>query len=210
MKRCKDCTRTLDESSFYVNDKASDGFFQVCKMCAGVQQSIRDIKKRKKSVLKDVLEGEKFKEIFPNYEVSNFGRVYVIEHYSDNGRFVRGKFLKPTKLKTGYTAISYKNKKYTVHRLVSEAFIPNPKKLSHVNHKDGVRDNNHYTNLEWCSHQDNVSHGVKMGSYAKKLTNNDVFNIRKSKSSVKELANKYNVSTTNIRLILDNKIWKST
>jgi len=208
MKKCKDCERTLQKSNFYENKFTKDGLFSVCKMCVGVRQSIRDIRNRIKTEPINYLDGEVFKEFKPNYLVSNFGRVYVNEHYGRNGSFIRGKFLKLTRLSTGYPSITYNSKKYTVHRLVAKLFVPNPKKLSHVNHKDGRRDNNHYTNLEWCSHQYNVSHGVKMGSYAQKLTSEDVLSIRKSKLSVNELSKKYNVSNTNIRLILKNKIWK--
>jgi len=210
MKKCKDCERALQKSEFYKNKCSRDGLFSTCKMCVGVRQSIRDIRNRIKTDPINHLDGETFKEFRPNYLVSNFGRVYVKEHYGRSGSFVRGKFLKLTRLSTGYPSISYGSKKYTVHRLVAKLFVPNPKKYSHVNHKDGIRDNNHYTNLEWCSHKDNVSHGVKMGSYARKLTSEDVASIRKSKLSVKELTEKHNVSDTNIRLILNNKIWKYT
>ena len=49
------------------------------------------------------------------------------------------------------------------HRIVAMAFIPNPKKLATVNHKNGVKDNNNITNLEWMSQQDNVKHAWENG-----------------------------------------------
>jgi hypothetical protein len=50
-----------------------------------------------------------------------------------------------------------------IHRIVAIAFVPKVEGKPHVNHRDGVKANNHYTNLEWCTPQENNEHGVKMG-----------------------------------------------
>ncbi len=55
----------------------------------------------------------------------------------------------------GYRRVRLQGKTFKVHRLVAEAFIPNPDNLPNVLHKDGNRDNNHYTNLEWSARQSN-------------------------------------------------------
>lgn len=66
-----------------------------------------------------------------------------------------------------YAAVSYtedgKRKKAYVHRLVAEAFLPNPQKLPQVNHIDGNPKNNHVSNLEWCTPSHNVRHAYSTG-----------------------------------------------
>lgn len=60
--------------------------------------------------------------------------------------------------KDGYCRIKYHGKWLRVHRLVADAFIPNPDKKPNVNHRDGVKDNNNVHNLEWCTHRENYEH----------------------------------------------------
>ena len=66
----------------------------------------------------------------------------------------------------GYVGILlYKNnqyKKFKIHRLVAEHFIPNPNNLPVINHKDGNRQNNHVDNLEWCTQSYNVKKGKRV------------------------------------------------
>lgn len=55
----------------------------------------------------------------------------------------------------GYRRIRVQGKTFKVHRLVAEAFVPNPSQLPYVLHRDGNRENNHYQNLEWSERQSN-------------------------------------------------------
>ena len=58
-------------------------------------------------------------------------------------------------------SIEGKMKSFTVHRLVSLAFIPNPDNLPEVNHKDECKTNNNVSNLEWCSKSYNINYGTR-------------------------------------------------
>lgn len=62
----------------------------------------------------------------------------------------------------GYLAINLYpgNSGRLVHRLVAQAFVPNPLANEYVNHKDGDKLNNHYPNLEWVTAQENTAHGI--------------------------------------------------
>lgn len=96
----------------------------------------------------------------PNLEVSNQGRVRVY-HSSKPANI--GRILNQRNDKDGYLMITVDTptvKKTTrrVHRLVAEAFIPNPNKNEVVHHKDNVKDNNDASNLEWTTISFNTKH----------------------------------------------------
>jgi len=96
---------------------------------------------------------EEWKHIldYENYEVSNLGNV----RNKKTGRILKSYD------KGGYAVISLsktKGKLYQIHRLVCQAFIPNPENKPQVNHKDKNGLNNNVSNLEWNSHQENSIH----------------------------------------------------
>lgn len=106
------------------------------------------------------------------YQVSSFGRVKSLERFIDfknkygGGHMVHKpeRLLKPKINKDGYLVVGLSkngNIKYMlVSRLVAKTFLPNPRKLPEVNHKDEDKQNNRINNLEWCTRAYNNTYGI--------------------------------------------------
>lgn len=98
------------------------------------------------------------------YEVSNWGRIKSF-------KFGKERILKPGTNKYGYLIVilckNGKVKHFYVHRLVAEAFIPNPHNYPCVNHKDECKTNNNVNNLEWCTYTYNNNYGTKIERISK-------------------------------------------
>lgn len=99
------------------------------------------------------------------YEVSNMGRVRGLDRVScrkTSPIFVKGVVLSQLAMPNGYTSVQLrsdgKQTRFYVHRLVADAFIPNPTNLPEVNHKDECKCNNIVSNLEWCSRSYNLKY----------------------------------------------------
>lgn len=111
------------------------------------------------------------------YQVSNLGRVRSLDRYVDYGYSIayrKGKIMKAGKISNGYMQVELTNGKKIihalVHRLVAEAFIPNPYNLPQVNHKDEKTSNNSVDNLEWCTSKENINYGTGIKRRSQKLS----------------------------------------
>lgn len=115
-----------------------------------------------KEIWKDVVGYEGY------YDVSNLGRVRSVDRFVSNmfgTNTLRKSKLKKLKDQNRYKRVGLnkdgKKKLFLVHRLVAEAFIPNPNNLPEINHIDENPSNNNVSNLEWCSRDYNLNYGTR-------------------------------------------------
>jgi hypothetical protein len=107
------------------------------------------------------------------YQISSKGQVKRVERYyiqfngltgNTNTKLLSEMIMKQFEDKDGYLRIQLikdgNRKKHFVHRLVALNFIPNPENKPEVNHKDGVKDNNKLSNLEWNTTSENQRHAI--------------------------------------------------
>lgn len=140
------------------------------------------------------------------FQISNLGNVF-----SKRSK----RLLKQTKSTTGYwtfsTSINGIDRCFRVHRLVAEAFIPNPEGKPFVNHIDGCKTNNMLSNLEWVTASENNIHAWATGlrkPSQRKLTDDQVREIRASTKTNMELASIYGLSHVNIWRIKRRETYK--
>ena len=98
---------------------------------------------------------------FPNYYITDSGDVNSV-NYKHTGRFQK---IKPIKKTTGYYSVWLSNNankaNKLLHRLVAEAFIPNPLCKKTVNHINGDKSDNRVQNLEWNTYSENIKHAYR-------------------------------------------------
>lgn len=107
---------------------------------------------------------EAIKEFYGLYLITEDGRVWSPIKMPANPK---GRWMAIHPDHNGYPTARVKIKQKTynrgVHRLVAEAFLPNPEGLSQINHKNGNKSDNRVENLEWCTAKENVHHADKIG-----------------------------------------------
>ena len=148
------------------------------------------------------------------YQVSNFGNIRSFK----NGKTLNLKLISNS---YGYLFVSLcangGRKQGMVHRLVCDAFIGDAfGKI--CNHKDGIKTNNHFTNLEFVTSKENTHHAMKLGLLkvgskhkSSKLNEKKVLEIvdlLREKMSFPEIAKRYNVTASLINAIDKKRIWK--
>lgn len=167
----------------------------------------------KQKIWKNVVNYEGF------YEISNEGDVRGVDRSvkTKNGfnKKIGSKNLKQRENISGYLIVylfkNGKKKCQFIHRLIAEAFIPNPLKKPQINHINGIKLDNAISNLEWVTGSENMKHAVKMGlckiPTPKSIA---VFNLTTSEkyNSIKEtaIANGIKYETLKYRLNPKNKL----
>lgn len=147
--------------------------------------------------------------------VKSLGRIV------DTGKWIPTKILRPNKAAV-YLSVNLKGKTYRIHRLVAIHFIDNPQNKPQVNHKDCNKRNNHYSNLEWSTRNENMQHafdnnllrmpnrvGGKNGK--SKIGECDVLQIikeHKDKIPVSEIAIRHQISKCTVWDIVARRTWK--
>lgn len=134
-----------------------------------------------------------------------------------------GKELKQLNFGAGYKSVSiFKDGKFkhqTIHRLLAESFIPNPKNKPVVNHKNGIKDDNRLQNLEWATYSENNKHAFengfnkpKQGSerHTSTIDEQMVFKIREmfKTKKISHISKELNLGYTLVRGVCLRKTWK--
>lgn len=125
----------------------------------------------------DKEKGEIWK-VYPDYpfiEASNLGRIKTKDRYirvkGRGKRLIKGRILRQRDNGYGYMKVGFnidgKRVDLYVHQIVATCFLPNPNGYLEVNHLDCNPKNNAVSNLEWCSHQENIAYRDKLGRIAK-------------------------------------------
>ena len=174
-------------------------------------------------------------------DVVSYEEYFMVSNHGDIWSKRTNKLLKQTLNKNGYPCVASKigGRKgkaicLKVHRVVAEVFLESPDKeltdwaedsyygVVQINHIDGNKENNHISNLEWCSGKENIQHAldnnllpVRKGEECNnKLTEEDVIYIRKNyinrdkNFGCRALGRKFNVAHTIISRIVNNIYWK--
>lgn len=156
------------------------------------------------------------------YSITDCGDVY--SQYSDI-------FLKQSYAGAGYKIIFFytngKNKGLYIHRLVASAFVNNPLSKPEVNHIDGDKENNHFSNLEWVTKKENAAHAIKSGlrsasapeanlfkkgqNKVRGMSDHEVREIRELRNygyQIVEIAKIYSISSRHAGRIANGKAYK--
>lgn len=135
-------------------------------------------------------------------DIKDYEGLYAITSCGKVWSYRSKKFLKPFLSNSGYLLtdlVKDGTKKHClVHRLVAEAYIPNPEGLPQVNHKDEIKTHNFINNLEYCDSKYNNNYGSCKETISKKVYCEE---LNKFFKSAREASDKLNIHNTNITAV---------
>jgi hypothetical protein len=156
-----------------------------------------------------------------DYDISESGEVrsHIISQHNKTGN-PKPLFVGTNKWGYRFCRVGTKDKlnkkSVRIHREVAKAFVPNPENLPEVNHIDGDKSNNHYSNLEWVSREKNIQHAWANGLYPliqgekqnnTKLNSEQVLRIFNSSQKIVDIAKEYNMHVSAISDIKNGHTW---
>ena len=135
-------------------------------------------------------------------DIKNYEGLYAVTEDGRVWSYRSNKFMTPAQ-NNGYLFVNlykeHKLKKAYIHRLVAEAYLPNPNNYLEVNHVDENKDNNALSNLEWCTRQYNNSYGTRNERISKALGKSVLcVELDRVFRSVTEAAKQLNINRSNI------------
>lgn len=145
------------------------------------------------------------------FYISNLGRCK--REAKDGIRLLKGQIVTG-----GYLVYKFNGIRHNAHRLIAQAFIPNPENKPYINHKNGIKTDNKVGNLEWCTNQENVDHAWRTGlmrprkgisHHGAKLTEVQVINIRHCRGAISAaaIAERYGISPSHAASIMRGDFW---
>ena len=161
------------------------------------------------------------------YQISNLGNVKSLDRVTTrkNGRklTIKGQLLRQQKNHRGYLRVKLKlngkERAFSAHRLVAQAFLPNLENKPQVNHLNGIKYDNNVCNLEWCTQAENIEHAFANGLMAvgerhgnSRLTLEQVIFIKQllelRENSITDIAKRFMVGVSTIHDIKSGRQWK--
>ncbi len=164
------------------------------------------------------------------YSITEDGRIWSEDRWVDRPTLKhkylkKGRWLKPSFNSDGYLYLClYKNQKsktHRVHRLVAQTYISNPLNKPEINHKNLIKTDNHFSNLEWVNHRENMQHAWEFGAFDNrdnsgenngfsKFTWKEVNEMRQNHHKMKygdKPYEKYGIDSSHYYDIINNKYW---
>lgn len=120
------------------------------------------------------------------YDVSNLGRVRSHDKHTKHNygglKLQKGRILNPKKGTNGYVRVylsdkNSKTKRFSIHRIVGNAFVENPQGKPQINHINSDRSDNRASNLEWVTNSENQKHAYKNGKQKPRKGKDNVLSI---------------------------------